>query len=277
MWVGVLGSLTVREGDRQLQVPAGIQRTVLAALALRANQAVTPQELADVVWDASPPASVDATLRNYIKHLRHTLGSDRLVTARPGYLIRLGEQELDVTRFEGLVRQADIARYDDRWLDVRTALSQALDLWRGSPLADIRSERLRREHGPRLEQLRLQALEVRVEADLYLGRHEHVVPEQRLWTATGRRATCWSRSSGSNRARSSNACTTACCPAIPRCPRRRRTATPNRGPSPYARRPRYPANCRRRSATSSDDAPNSTRSPPSWTGRRSRPWPAGRW
>jgi DNA-binding SARP family transcriptional activator len=179
MWVGVLGSLTVRDDDRHLQVPAGNQRTVLAALAMRANQAVTLNELADIVWDARPPASADATLRNYVKHLRHALGPDRLVTARPGYLIRLDEQELDVACFETLVRQADTARHEDRWLKVHTALTQALSLWRGSPLADIRSDRLRHEHGPRLEQMRLQALEVHIEADLHLGRYEHVVPELR--------------------------------------------------------------------------------------------------
>jgi DNA-binding SARP family transcriptional activator/tetratricopeptide (TPR) repeat protein len=177
MWVGVLGALTVRDDDRHLPVPAGKQRTVLAALAMRANQAVTLNELADIVWDASPPASANATLRNYVKHLRHALGSDRLLTARPGYLIRLDEPELDVACFESLVRQADTARHEDRWLDVHAALTEALSLWRGSPLADIRSDTLRHEHGPRLEQLRLQALEVHVEADLHLGRHEQVVPE----------------------------------------------------------------------------------------------------
>ena len=179
MWVGVLGPLAVRDDDRRLQISAGHQRTVLAALAMRANQAVTLDELADIVWDARPPASADATLRNYVKQLRHALGSDRIVTARPGYLIRLDEQELDVACFEALVRQADTARHEDRWLEARTTLTQALGLWRGRPLADIRSDRLRHEHGPRLEQSRLQALEVRVEADLHLGRHEQVVPELR--------------------------------------------------------------------------------------------------
>ena len=179
MWVGVLGPLTVRDDDGNLEVSAGHQRTVLAALAMRANQSVTVDELADIVWDACPPASAGVTLRNYVKQLRHALGSDRIVTARPGYLIRLDERELDVARFEALVRQADTARREGRWLEAQSALAQALSLWRGRPLADIRSDRLRHEHGPRLEQLRLQALEARVEADLHLGRHENVVPELR--------------------------------------------------------------------------------------------------
>ena len=179
MWIGVLGPLMVRDGDRHVLVPTGKQRTVLAALAMRANQAVTLDELADIVWDKHPPASADATLRNYVKHLRHALGPDRLVTTRPGYLLRLDGQELDAACFEGLVRDADTARHADRWLETHAALTQALSLWRGTPLADIQSDRLYREHRPRLEQLRLQAREDCIEADLQLGRHDQLVPQLR--------------------------------------------------------------------------------------------------
>jgi len=183
LWIGVLGSLTVQEDDRHIQVAAGKLRTVLAALAMRANQAVTRDELADLVWDERPPASADATLRNYVKHLRHALGSDRLVTASPGYLLRLDEQELDVSCFESLVRKADKARHEDRWLEAHTALTEALGLCRGTPLADIRSDRLQREHRPRLEQLVWQAREDCIEADLQLGRHDRLVPQLRDLTA----------------------------------------------------------------------------------------------
>ena len=183
LWIGVLGPLTVRDDDGHIPVPAGKQRTVLAALAMRANQAVTRDELADLVWDERPPASADATLRNYVKHLRHALGSDRLVTARPGYLLRLDERELDVSCFESLLRKADTARHADRWQETHAALTEALSLWRGAPLADIRSDGLHREHRPRLEQMGWQAREDCIEAELRLGRHDRLVPQLQELTA----------------------------------------------------------------------------------------------
>jgi DNA-binding SARP family transcriptional activator/tetratricopeptide (TPR) repeat protein len=168
MWVGIIGPLCVRDGDRQISLAAG------------ANRVVSLDELADSVWGGHPPRSAEATLRNYVKRLRHALGptaAGRLATQGAGYLIRLHDAESDLALFEDLCRQGGAAVREDDWPRARTVLTRALRLWRGTPLLDVPSQVLRDEAVPRLEQVRLQALEDRIEADLRLGHHDRLVPE----------------------------------------------------------------------------------------------------
>ena len=182
MWIGVLGPLCVRHEGRHLPLPDGKQRSVLVALALSANRAVSLDELADTVWDGSPPAAAEATLRNYVSRLRHALGpgaADRLATGRFGYLMHLADEELDAARFESDYRTGSAAGRAGDWSRAGTVLTEALALWRGSPLTDVPSQTLRQEHGERLAQLRLQVLEQRLEAELRLGRHDESVTELR--------------------------------------------------------------------------------------------------
>jgi DNA-binding SARP family transcriptional activator len=180
MWLGVLGPLCVRLGEREVPVSAAKQRVVLAALVMRANHVVSFDELAEIVWAGSPPPSARATLRNYVKSLRQHLGvpaGARIVSREPGYLVSLGDDELDVLRFRSLCDEGDLAVRTADWQRAADVLSEALALWRGTPLADIPSDILRRDAVPPLERLRLQAVEWRVEADLNLGRHADLVLE----------------------------------------------------------------------------------------------------
>jgi DNA-binding SARP family transcriptional activator/tetratricopeptide (TPR) repeat protein len=186
MWLGVLGSLSVWHDDAEVFVPAPKQRVVLAALLRRANQVVSFDELAEAVWDGAAPLGARVTLRNYVKRLRQVLGpvvSARIITRDPGYLINMSETELDLLQFTSLCAAGGDAVHAGRWDRADIVLGEALGLWRGSPLADVPSEVLRREEVPRLEQLRLQAQEWHIEAALHLGRHDQLVPKLRALIA----------------------------------------------------------------------------------------------
>lgn len=186
LWLAVIGPLLVRDGDRQIAIAAGKQRVVLAALAVRANRPVPLDELADIVWDGCPPTSATATLRNYVKRVRQALGpdtADRIVSQSGGYLIRLDDDESDLTRFEQLCQQAGAALLAGAWTDASVAAAATLELWRGEPLLDVPSQALRDQVVPRLEQLRVQAIEDRIEAELHLDHYERLVPWLRELTA----------------------------------------------------------------------------------------------
>src|SRR5215471_2848472 len=174
----LLGPLVVRREAAEVPIAAARQRVLLAALLLRANQVVPLGELTGALWDDEPPASARATVRNYVKRLRRALGDvDRLriATRGDGYLIAVAAGELDLARFEALRGQAAQCARAGRWAEASAALHEALALWRGEPLADVPSEVLARREGPRLAELRLQAAEDQIEADLHLGRDAEVI------------------------------------------------------------------------------------------------------
>jgi DNA-binding SARP family transcriptional activator/tetratricopeptide (TPR) repeat protein len=178
MWLALLGSLQIRAGEAELTVPAAKQRVLLATLLLRANHVVSFDELAETIWDGEPAPGANTTVRNYVRRLRQVLGpaaGARVVTRDPGYLIEVSADELDLLRFDRLYRDGGSAVRAGDWRRASPALASALALWRGSPLADIPSERLRRDEVPPLSQARLQALEWHFDAELQLGRHADAV------------------------------------------------------------------------------------------------------
>lgn len=186
MWLSVLGPLYVCGQDGEVVIAAAKQRAVLAALLVRANRVVSFDEFADDVWDGAPPRAARATLRNYVKSLRRLLGpeiGERIVTREPGYLIQLDDKELDMLRLRELCARGGAAIRAADWRLASEALTEALGLWRGTPLADVPSETLRGLALPSLDRLRLQATEWRVDADLRLGRHADLVLELEALTA----------------------------------------------------------------------------------------------
>ena len=161
-------------------LPPGKQRTLLAALLLDAGRAMSLDELAEALWGAAAPPSARPTVRNYVKRVRKGLGpaaGSRIITEAGGYLIRVDPGEVDVLRFEAHLRAAKAAARDGAWDAAAAEADAGLDLWRGKPLADVGSETLIAREGPRLAELRLQALETRIDADLQLGRHAEVIAE----------------------------------------------------------------------------------------------------
>jgi DNA-binding SARP family transcriptional activator/tetratricopeptide (TPR) repeat protein len=175
----LLGPLLVRCGGAVVPVTAGKQRVVLAALLLSANRVVSLDELDAALWGEAPPASARATLQNYVKRLRQALAGTgpRIRTLPHGYLITVAAGELDVSRFEGLLGRAGKAAEEGAWGRAAVQLRAALGLWRGEPLAGVPSQLLAGREVPRLAELRLAAVEARIEADLHLGRHAGVVAE----------------------------------------------------------------------------------------------------
>jgi DNA-binding SARP family transcriptional activator len=186
MRIGLLGRLVVSDDERDIVVPTGHQRVVLAALALAANRMMSLDELADVVWDGKPPMSAAATLRNYVRRLRGVLGEaagQRIVTQSSGYLLRLAENEFDVSSVERLLRLATTAAAARRWADASRWAAEARALWRDAPLTDVHSESLQQRHGERLRRLHVRTLEQDIDCALEVGRHHEAIPD--LFTLVG--------------------------------------------------------------------------------------------
>lgn len=176
----LLGPLLVRKGRITLPTLPPKQRVLLAALLLKPNCPVLLGELAEVMWGPVPPPTALGTLRNHVKDLRKALaglGESRLGTVPGGYQFEVRAGELDVARFEGLVAGAQISATAGVWEEAAAGLRAGLLLWRAEPLADVPSEWLAAREVPRLAELRLRAVEARIEADLHMGRHEQVIGE----------------------------------------------------------------------------------------------------
>jgi DNA-binding SARP family transcriptional activator len=159
---------------------------LLAVLLWRANQPVPSDELAELVWDGAPPAGAPEAVRALVMRLRRRLAPQaaaRIVTRAPGYAIDISDDELDASWFETLTRKAGAAVRAGQWVQATRATSEALELWRGTPLADIPSQLLRDQWVPHLGQLREQALDWHIEGELHNGRHEQLIPELRDLTA----------------------------------------------------------------------------------------------
>lgn len=173
MYFRILGPLEVVEGGRALELGGPRQRALLAILLLRVNQVVSAERLIDELWSGDSPRTAAKAVQVYISKLRKQIGEARLATKAPGYVLLLDGPELDLFRFERLVADA-------READPATAsglLREALGLWRGEPLADLGYEAFVQTDIGRLEELRLTALEERVDADLAAGRHRELLSE----------------------------------------------------------------------------------------------------
>ncbi|MEV4562739.1 BTAD domain-containing putative transcriptional regulator [Nonomuraea sp. NPDC049419] len=174
---GLLGPLRIDGG--QSPGPAK-HRTLLAALLLSAGEQVPVERLLSAVWDDRPPASAESVLRVYVSALRKLVAGIRTVAG--GYLLDVEPDDVDCHRFERLVAEARRARAAGQVAGAAEEFRTALGLWRGEALAGVESSVLRRAYGVPLEELRLTAVEERVELDLQLGRGAEVVGELRALT-----------------------------------------------------------------------------------------------
>jgi DNA-binding SARP family transcriptional activator len=173
----LLGPLEVRDGDRLLPLGAAKQRALLAILLVTANEVVPAERLIDELWGERPPDSAATAVHVYVSRLRKQLPADVLVTCAPGYVLRVGAEELDVRRFETLVAAGRGLAAQDRPEGAAALLSEALALWRGPALAEFAFEAFAQREIARLEELRVTVLEERIEAELELGRHAELVGE----------------------------------------------------------------------------------------------------
>jgi predicted ATPase/DNA-binding SARP family transcriptional activator/Tfp pilus assembly protein PilF len=171
--VRLLGRLEVVRDGATIQIAGSKRRALLACLALRVNEPVSADFLIDALWGESPPATARASLHNMVARLRRMLGGDVVVATAAGYELAVDAESIDVHRFELFVRAAREEEPRERAVDLRRALS----LWRGAALADFVCEPFAQSEAARLEELRLTALEERIDADLALGRGAELVAE----------------------------------------------------------------------------------------------------
>jgi predicted ATPase/DNA-binding SARP family transcriptional activator len=169
----ILGPLEVLDGERALPLGGPRRRALLALLLLHANEPVASDRLLEELW--SDPGAKNA-LEAAVSRLRRGPLRQRLETSALGYVLRVESDELDAERFARLLTEGRDALAADA-VRARSTLQEGLTLFRGDPLADFWYEPFAQGEIARLEELRLQALEERIEADLALRRHEAMVGE----------------------------------------------------------------------------------------------------
>jgi DNA-binding SARP family transcriptional activator len=174
---GILGPVEV-VSDSVVELGGPKQRATLAILLLNANRVVSIDRLADELYAGAAPATALKQVQRQISELRKSLGSmSSIETRSPGYVLRLSSEQLDLSVFERLSAEAREALAAGDARRAAELLRQALALWRGAPLADLTYESFARAAIERLEEVRLAALEQRIDADLALGRHGALVGE----------------------------------------------------------------------------------------------------
>jgi YVTN family beta-propeller protein len=161
----LLGPIQARLSDRTVVLGACKQRAVLAMLGLEANRTVSAARLAEGLWGEEPPASALKMVQLYVSQLRRVLDGDgaTIVTHGRDYELRIPRDAVDVARFERLIEES--------------RPREALALWRGEALADVAHEPFAAAEIRRLDELRLHAHELAIDADLRAGRHADVIGE----------------------------------------------------------------------------------------------------
>jgi DNA-binding SARP family transcriptional activator len=162
-------------------------RSVLALLVLNANLVVQMDSLIDELWGTEPPRSAVTTVQTYIYHLRLFFAAEgldqsgqlSLTTRQPGYLLRLDKEQLDAELFERAIKEGRQLLENDQPAAAAALISEALDMWTGPALADVQCGDMLRANAIRLEERRINAHELKIEAEIRLGRHRELVAELR--------------------------------------------------------------------------------------------------
>lgn len=181
----VLGPLEVLHGEGRISLGGPRHRSLLALLLVRPCEVISVDQLADALWTEGIPRRASEMLHVRVSELRRSLGAgaDRVVTRRPGYLLRVDEDELDTQRFQRHATSGRAALVGGDPVTAERELRAALALWRGPVLPEISDRLIARPEIYRLERLRLQVLEDHVQSELDLGRHLDVIGETETLTA----------------------------------------------------------------------------------------------
>jgi DNA-binding SARP family transcriptional activator len=169
----ILGPLEVRDGSASVPAGGQKQRAVLALLLLEAGRVVSTDRLIAALWGERPPRTAATSLHNFVSQLRKQLGSELLQTKAPGYVVRIESEQLDLNRFRSLVARAAAMDAERR----SATLREALDLWRGPPLAEFQFESWAQPEIGRLQEERLLAVERRIEAEIEAGLGSELIAE----------------------------------------------------------------------------------------------------
>jgi class 3 adenylate cyclase len=175
----VLGPLEVIGPRGRIQIGSGLQRAILALLILHVGETVSTDHLIDEVWGEDPPPSAQHAIGVHVSRLRRALGVDCIESQPHGYRLRAEGSVIDLGRFEALIAEASRAFAVGDPQAAADALAVALALWRGSALGDLATTNVARADRARLDELRVLALERRIDAELACGRHLELVPDLR--------------------------------------------------------------------------------------------------
>ncbi|MGW5745443.1 BTAD domain-containing putative transcriptional regulator, partial [Amycolatopsis sp. NPDC003861] len=182
--LGVLGPFEVRLDGEPRDVGGPRLRTLLAVLTAEAGRVVSVPALGRALWGEEAPAHADRTVRTYLSRLRGTVGAEAIRTRPPGYVLHLAPEALDAARFEQLAADGRRELAAGEPAAARERLAAALDLWRGhtayEEFGDV--ETLAAE-GKRLDRLRHNAVQDRIDADLALGEDTGLIAELEALTA----------------------------------------------------------------------------------------------
>jgi DNA-binding SARP family transcriptional activator len=189
--IRVLGPLELRAGTHAWTPRGPKIRKLLAVLASRPGQVVDMGTLAEELWDGLPPRTMTATIRTHIYHLRGMLVRESglpqagalLSTAPTGYRLRAEPGQFDEVLFDRLASRGRALLEAGKVGEGAGLLREALGLWRGPALADVGCGPVLAGQVARLQEGRLRVTELRIEADLRLGRHREIVAELRGLTA----------------------------------------------------------------------------------------------
>jgi DNA-binding SARP family transcriptional activator len=173
----ILGPLEVWDGGDEVSLGGPKPRALLAGLLLHPNEVVPTDRLIDELWGEDSPEDAAAALRVNVSRLRKALPQDVLTTRSPGYVIRVEPNELDLHRFERLVDEGRDLLARGLAAEASERLRDSLSLWRGPALADFAYDSFAQAAITRLEEIRVAAVELRIDADLVLGRHHELVGE----------------------------------------------------------------------------------------------------
>nr|CAE02599.1 AurD protein [Streptomyces thioluteus] len=189
----ILGPVAVSSTEGPLPLGPARQRAVLSALLLAPGQVVGAERLTEAIWPAGPPGNAVASLHSYVSHLRRQLepdcppwGRNRILRREPqGYLLAVEAERVDARRFEGLLREGRQLLREGRYPEASQVLRACLELWRGSPYAELGDYEPAVCEAARLEELRLATLEALWEAELAWG-HDYVTAIAELAAVSAR-------------------------------------------------------------------------------------------
>ena len=176
----VLGTLEVTRDGEIIPLDSTKQRALLAVLLIHANEVVSTERLIEYLWQDSPPEAGVKTLRFHVSKLRDTLDPDRtgapLATKSPGYSLEVALDSIDASRFEAAVESARELSVSDPAASA-DLLATALAMWRGRAFAEFQYEEFAHSSALRLDELRLAAVEDRIDVELALGHHFELAAE----------------------------------------------------------------------------------------------------
>jgi SARP family transcriptional regulator, regulator of embCAB operon len=183
--IKVLGALEVAFDGVSVVPTASKPRQLLAMLALNVGRVVTTSALMEELWGTNAPRSAPSTLQTYVLHVRKLIRAalpddpdaarEVLVTKHTGYLLAVEPEDVDAVRYDRLAAAGRAAGSAGDYVRAERLLSAALGLWRGPVLVDVAAGPQLEIESMRLAESRLTDLTLRIDSDLYLGRHHQLL------------------------------------------------------------------------------------------------------